>query len=258
MKTLVLIASIAVLAIMPATLPAMPFIDVEASIGAWRQSPSGYVSYESDDRLDLEELFEYDAETRLLGRLKVDMPLLIPNIYLVAAPVKFEETAITDDFYEFGGIVIVPGVRFQSELDLNQYDVGLYYDIPLLETATFKLLNVEAGVNFKIYDAKASVSQQTVPGIEVSESEEETVVIPMAYLGLCVRPTDRFAFEGEFRGITYRDSDFYSLIGRLKLYTFGPHFIAGGYRHDTGTSDEWDLEFDVDFAGAFVETGFAF
>lgn len=258
MKNLILIISLTVLLALPATLFAMPLIDIEAAVGGWRQSPSGYFSYESDDRLDLESLLNYDDENQLFGRLKIGMPLAIPNIYLMASPMEFEETAVTDDFYEFGGIVITPDFRFQSKLVLDQYDVGLYYDIPLLETATLHRLNIELGLNARIYDAEASVVQKTVPGIDVQESEKETILVPMLYLGVQFQPIEKLAFEGEFRGITYSDSDLYSLIGRVKLNTIGPFFLAGGYRYEAGESYDWDLEFDLDFKGPFLEAGISF
>jgi len=258
MKHAALIMSLIALLALPVPLSAMPAIDIEAAVGGWRQSPGGYFSYDSDDRLDIESLLDYDDETRLFGRVKIGMPLVIPNIYLMASPMEFKETAITDDFYEFGDIVITPGFKFQSKLVLDQYDVGLYYDIPLLETATLNRLNIELGLNARIYDAEASVTQKTVPGIDVRESEQETVLVPMVYLGVCVRPIERLALEGEFRGMSYSDSDLYSLIGRVKVKAIGPFFGAAGYRYEAGESHDWDLEFDVDFAGPFLEAGVEF
>lgn len=258
MKHFIRFISLIALLSLPMPLSAMPMIDIEAAVGGWRQSPGGYLSYESDDRLDLESLLDYDDESQFFGRLKIGMPFLIPNIYLMAAPMEFEETAFTDDFYEFGDIVITPGFRFQSKLVLDQYDVGFYYDIPLLETATLNRLNIELGLNARIYDAEATVTQKTIPGIDIEESEQETILVPMVYLGVCVRPIERLALEGEFRGMSYSDSDLYSLIGRAKVNAIGPFFAAAGYRYEAGESHDWDLEFDVDFAGPFFEAGVEF
>ena len=258
MKNLAWIIHIAILLALPVSLSAMPLVDIEAAIGGWQQSPSGYFSYKSDDRLDVESLLDYDDETQLFGRLKIDMPLVIPNIYLMASPMEFEETSRTDDFYEFGNIIITPGFRFQSKLVLDQYDVGLFYDIPLLKTATLNRLNIELGLNARIYDAEALVEQKTIPGIEVEESEQETLLVPMLYLGVQLQPIEKLTLEVEFRGVTYSGTDIYSLIGRVRVNTIGPFFIAGGYRYEAGKSDEWDLEFDLDFEGPFLEAGVSF
>ena len=57
---------------------------LEAAVGAWKQSPAGKLAFEAltiDDVLDLNNDLNYDDETRIFGRLKIDMPLFIPNIY---------------------------------------------------------------------------------------------------------------------------------------------------------------------------------
>ena len=272
MKNLAWIIHIAILLALPVSLSAMPLVDIEAAIGGWQQSPSGYFSYDSDDRLDLESLLNYQDEKQLFGRLKIDMPLVIPNIYLMASPMEFQEKAVTDYLYRFGDLVVPPGVWFQSKLVLDQYDVGLYYDIPLLKTATLNRLNIELGLNARIYDAEASVATIPPPvGVDIDdleltdildeygqESEQETILVPMIYLGIQIQPIEKLAFEGEFRGATYQDSDLYSLIGRVKVKAIGPFFFGGGYRYEAGDSHDWDLEFDVDFEGPFLEAGVSF
>lgn len=248
-----------ILIFLPVSVPAFSLGDIEVSIGAWQQSPSGYVSYKSDDKLDLQDVLSYDTEIRFFARLKCELPFMLPNVYLTAAPMGFKAASITDDFYDFGDIVIFPGIPFKSKLNLNQFDIGLYYDIPLLEKISLKWLSLEMGLNAKFFDAEAFVIQDTlIPGFEIKESEKEFAIIPMLYLGIFVQPTDRFAFEGEFRGISYRDNDFYSLIGRLKINTYGSLFVATGYRYDEGQSDISNLKFDVNFSGPFFETGMYF
>ncbi len=259
MKKTSLFLCLVLLLFLPVSLSALPLVDIELSVGAWQQSPNGYVSYKSDDRIDLQDVLSYDDEIRFLGRLKIELPFILPNIYLVAAPMKFEEASMVDDFYDFGDITILPGTDFKSKFIMNQFDIGLYYDIPLLEKISFKWLNVEMGLNIKIIDAKASVTQDTlIPGFKITESEKETTVVPMLYLGVSMRPIERLAFEGEFRGLSYSDNDMYSIVGRLKYNIYGPLFIAGGYRYDVGQSALFDLNFDVDFSGPFFETGVNF
>ena len=133
---------------LPVSLSALPLVDIELSVGAWQQTPNGYVSYKSDDRIDLQDVLSYDDEIRFLGRLKIELPFMLPNIYLVAAPMKFEEASMVDDFYDFGDITILPGTDFRSKFTMNQYDIGLYYDIPLLEKISLEFLNIENGIEY--------------------------------------------------------------------------------------------------------------
>jgi outer membrane protein len=259
MKTYVLTAALACLLCLPATLHALSPVDIEAAAGVWRPSPSGYVSYESDDRFDLEDVLNYDDETAFTGRLKIGLPFPVPSIYLMASSLRFKETGRTNSFSRFGDVIIVPGIAFDSKLSVDQYDIGLYYQFPLLKTATLNRLNVELGINAKIIDAKAEIVQETfAPLLVIRETEKDTLVAPMVYLGIQFRPIERLTMEGEFRGLSWRESNFYSLIGRLKVNAWGPLFIAGGYRYDTGDSTEFAFDFDVDFQGPFFETGLQF
>ena len=118
---------------------------LEFALGGWYQDPKGTLGYKAlgvDDILDLENDLKYEEETRVAGRLNIDMPLFIPNIYLMATPVEFEATGQKDGGFKFGDIVFDPG-PFETKTVLDHLDVGLYYGIPLLETATLKKFNID-------------------------------------------------------------------------------------------------------------------
>jgi outer membrane protein len=233
--------------------------NIELSVGIWNQSPSGFVSYQSDDRIDLENVLNYGPENRFTGRLKVETPRLWPNVYLMASPMKFEETSVTDQFYDFGDIVIIPGIEFFSKLVLNQFDLGLYYHLPLAENKQLKGVIFDLGFNLRIVDGEALVIQESlIRGVKLKDSKKETTFIPMLFLGIGFQPVERFFIEGEFRGIADSDSDIYSLIGRLKFNIYKSYFISGGYRYDYGKSDVFDFKFDTDFSGPMVELGVKF
>lgn len=231
---------------------------IEAAIGGWWQSPGGTFSYkkvsETDD-LDLERDLGYDDETRLTGRVKVDMPLLFPNIYLMVAPMKFDGTGQKDVSFKFGDMIFNASVPFTSDLTLDHVDIAFYYGIPFLKTATAGMLNVELGLNVRIIDLSAKI-RQDASGIE--ESADQTLPVPMVYLAAQLQPLKKLALEGEIRGISYSGNDYYSVIGRLRYDFFGPLFAAGGYRYDKFEIDEEDVIADVDFSGPFLEMGFKF
>ncbi len=89
-KSIVMMSLLAVL-MLPVSASALPLIDIEAAVGGWYTSPSGTLAYEpragiANDFLDIEDDLNFDDEFALMGRLKVDMPLIIPNIYLMATP----------------------------------------------------------------------------------------------------------------------------------------------------------------------------
>ena len=229
----------------------------EVAIGGWRQDSSGTLGYEvldDGDILDLEQDLKYEDETRWSARVIIDMPLFLPNIYLMATPMEFSATGQKDEGFKFGDINFDPG-QFYSETVLDNLDVGLFYGIPFLETATFEKLNVDLGVNIRIFDYELSV-QQASSGL--SESENGVLPIPMVFLAVRFSPIEELSFQVEGRGISYSGNDLYSIIGRVKVNIFGPLFAAGGYRYEKLKLDEEDVVADVEFSGPFLEAGFSF
>ena len=241
------------------TVPAASYaIGLEFAVGGWKQSPQGYLSYEpvtANDELDLERDCNYDDETRFTGRLKIDMPLFLPNIYLMATPMEFDGTGSkTVDFW-FGDELFSATDSFYSKITLDHYDVGFYYGIPFIETLSAETVNIDLGLNVRIYDFAVELRQDTT---SLEESEDFTLPVPMLYLAMQIKPVEKLSIEAEARGISYSGNQLYSLIGRVKFNVFGPVFAAAGYRYDKLKIDEEDVEVDIDFSGPFIEVGFKF
>jgi outer membrane protein len=234
----------------------------EAGVGYWGQKPSGTLAYNpvsSSDKLDIEEDLNYDKEYRPFARVKIELPLTLPNIYLMATPMKFEETGSKDADFTFGDITLNGSQPFDAMLRLDHYDVALYYPIPMLKTASLGKFNVEFGINARIIDLEAEVSgSQAVTGTSVTESKKFTIPVPMIYAGVQIKPFDKFSIEAEGRGIAYHSNHYYDLIGRVKIKPVWPLFIAGGYRHEDIKIDVSDVEASVKFSGPFVEAGVEF
>lgn len=251
-----LCALAALLLLISAPAGALPLVDIEGAVGGWQASPSGGMAYQGSD-LDLEGDLDYDHETDFTARLKIDMPLVLPNIYLMATPLEYEEATTRTRGFTFGGESFEKETDFRSRLTLDHYDIGFFYDVPLVQTVTLHRLNLEAGVNARIIDAEAVVEQEA-GGERVYAKKSETIPVPMVYLGAGLYPVERFGLEVELRGISYSDYELLSVIGRLRVKAFGPMFISGGYRYDAYDVKEDDLEIDVDFSGPFLETGLKF
>jgi outer membrane protein len=241
------------------SLPAISFaFGVEFSIGAWYQQPSGDLSFDKvtgDDDLDLEDDLGYDDKWKPVARLKIDMPSLIPNIYLMYTPMKWSETGKKKVDFSFGGENFRGDVDFDSELKMNHLDAALYYGIPGLQTATANVLNIDLGLNFRLLDFKAEIEQDD---IDEKESESYFLPIPMLFVGMQIEPLNWIGLDLEGRGIAYSDNHYVSLIGKLKVMPFGPIVVAGGYRYDNVKIDYQDVDIDADFKGPFAEIGLEF
>lgn len=235
--------------------PAMA-MGVEFAAGLWLQAPSGDVSYKFQgvgDTLNLKDDMGLGNEFRFTGRLKVDTPLFLPNIYVMATPMTFDGNGSKSVDFHFGDIDINANVPFTSQVRLTHYDLALYYSIPLLKTATFHKLNIDLGINVRLVDLEASLTQNGL-----TQSESLWLPLPMLFAAVQVTPIKPLAIEGEFRGITIGGNTYWSLVGRVKYKFIGPMFAAGGYRYDHIDVDESDLVIKADFSGPFIEVGLQF
>jgi outer membrane protein len=233
-------------------------IGLELAVGAWKQAPSGDLSYNTigtTDNLNLEDDLKYVDETRFNGRVKIDMPAVIPNIYLMMTPMEFEGEGSKSGSFQFGDETVDGAIGFFSDLKLNHNDIALYYGIPVLETVTLDKLNIDIGINVRIYDLELTLTQQST-GVVVSKSS--SIPVPMAYLAIQFRPLEALGIEVEGRGISISDNTIYSLIGRVRYKVFGPLFVTGGYRSDTMDISEEGAIVNTEFSGPFIEAGLSF
>jgi outer membrane protein len=255
MKKIFILSGLIFLLFIPTTALAW---GVEIAGGAWYQSPSGNLSFDKTthaDDLDLEDDLNYDDKWQPSGRLKIDMPLFIPNIYIMATPMKWDESGNKDVSFKFGGETFQADVDFDSKLKMNHLDVALFYGLPFIKTATAGVLNIDLGLNFRLLDVKAEIKQKD---LGLKESESYFLPLPMVYGAMQIVPVDWLGLEFEGRGVAYSSNYYVSLIGRLKVKPFGPFFVAGGYRYDTVKIDYQDIDIDTEFEGPFAEAGFDF
>jgi outer membrane protein len=231
-------------------------VGLEIAVGGWQQDPNGTFSHKplsSADLLSVDNDLRYDTEIRVQGRAKIDMPLLLPNIYLVAAPAEFEETGRKSASFKFGDTIFAGNVDFFSKLKFDQYDIALYYGLPFLKTATADILNVDLGINVRIFDALTQVRQGAI-----EETASAVAALPQVYVAVQLTPVEFLAFEAESRLMSFGDNTIYGLVGRVRLQIFGPVFVAGGYRYDKIDIDEGDVRVDFELQGPFAEVGFKF
>lgn len=229
---------------------------LEAAIGGWRQSPSGELAFEPSGTaslLDVEDDLNYEDENKLFGRLRIETPLFLPNLYVMATPMSFDGKGLKTVDFKFGDKIFDGGIGFDSKIILDHLDVGLFYGILPLKNATLGKLNIDIGVNVRVFDIEARLEQESIGKV----SEDVTLPLPMVFTAVQFRPLDALAFEAEGRGIAIGEDKAYSLIGRIRLNLFGPLFVTGGYRYDKYDIDYEDVVIDAHIGGPFVEVGLA-
>lgn len=248
-----------VLTIIPQVSYALGF---EIGAGYLQHKPSGDLAYKplsSNDKLDIERDLGYDRENRIFARIKVETPLLLPNVSVFITPVKFEEPGSKTENFTFGDITFDVTAPFDSKVRMDLYDVCLYYSLPFLNKATLGKINAEIGLNARFVDIDAEISgRDVITGLKKTESVSEIVPVPMIYAAIQLNPVDFLSIEAEGRGIAYSSNHYYDIIGKIKIKPIGPLFIAGGYRHNDIKIDYSDIEASVKLSGPFIETGIIF
>jgi len=91
--------------------------------------------HKSNDKLDIRDDLNYGNEYRMTARAKIFLPSAFPNIYLGYTPIKFDERGETTGSFTFGDVTFAGDVAFDSKTELNLYDAGLFYTIPLVDTS---------------------------------------------------------------------------------------------------------------------------
>ncbi len=249
--------SLLTIALMPGAASAM---GIEMSVGGWNQDPKGDLSFKADsaqDSLSIKDNLKYSDATKVFGRVKIDMPLIFSNIYLMATPLEYSAAGSKDTSFKFGNTTYNAGAPFTSELKLDHYDVGFYYGVPGLSIVTAGILNVDFGLDARIIDFKTQVTGTA--GLQtITEAKSLVIPLPMLYVGVQVKPVKWLAAEAEARGIAYGGNHYYDLIGRVNVKPFGPLFAAGGYRYEKIDIDRDDIKARASFSGPFGEAGVEF
>lgn len=253
-----LLSIVAALFLLPCR--AYAFFGAEVAVGEWWQSPSGTIAYKplsSLDNIDIKNDLKYGTEARTYFRAKVELPLFLPNLALQYTPMSFKGAGSKSIGFHYGGESFYDNIPFQSKITLDHTDLALYYPIPLLKTATLGKLNAELGLNIRQMKFEGIISQNTAT-INLSESKDITVYVPMIYAGVQIKPVSLFSIEAEFRAVAYGSNHYYDYAGRLKVNPIPVLFIAGGYRAEDIKIDASDVKAAIKFSGPFIEAGVSF
>jgi len=257
-KHSVLVLFVLSLAVIVLPSQAFAFLGLEAGVGYWQQTPSGTLDYKGTsltDNLDLKSDLNYEKKSNPFVRIKAELPLILPNIYIMATPMSFDGTGTKNVSFNYGGQTFSANTAIQSKVKLDHYDLAFFYPIPLLKPATVGVLNAELGLNIRKIDFQGTISQDT---LSLSASKSLSLYVPMIYVGVQVKPTSTFSVEIEGRGIAYGANHYYDYMGKLKIMPIGPLYVSGGYRAETIKIDQSDVKCDIKFAGPFVEAGLFF
>ncbi|MBF0328024.1 MAG: TIGR04219 family outer membrane beta-barrel protein [Nitrospirae bacterium] len=230
----------------------------EVALGVWYQRPDGNLQYKGDS-LGLASDLKYDSKSQMYARVKAELPLFLPNIYIMATPMKFKGTGIKAANFQFDNQNFTANNSYSTELTLDHYDFAFYYGVPFVKTATKDTLNVDAGLNLRVIDFKIKIDQ---PATNQSISKSLTLPVPMGYLGAQIKIHEKVSIEADLRGISFGNAHYYDVVGRIKGRVINAGilkgFIAAGYRYEDISIDAEDIKAGFKFSGPFAEVGVEF
>ena len=223
----------------------------------WPLSPQGELAYTppgSNSIAKIANVLESYNEDRPCGQLVFDFPRFFPNLYVMTTPAEFEGASSKNIRFHIGDKIFAAESDYNSQINLNELDLTLYYDVPLVKTLTADMLNIDLGLNVRAVDFDGNIEHEALG----KASKSFIVPIPMLFGALQFHPLHSLALEAEGRGIALGPNKAFSLVGRIRWNVLDHVFAAGGYRYDKFDIDYQGVLIDADISGPFFEAGLSF
>ncbi|MBO6875458.1 MULTISPECIES: TIGR04219 family outer membrane beta-barrel protein [Marinobacter] len=234
--------------ILVAPLSQADVVGLGASVSYWDSDLSGKAAT-NNDVVDVENDLNLDSDSNANASLYLEHPVpLLPNVRLNYTLV--EQSGRGELGADFGGIVVGSGVDVQSDLDIEQLDLTLYYEV------LDNWVNLDLGLTAR--DLSGELLVQEVGGGLQADQTSVDAVIPMGYLaarfdlpltGLSVGAEGNFI---SFDGDSLHDFNAYGQY-EISLIQF-----RAGYRQMSIDYEDDSDRLDVEIGGPFVSAGVSF
>lgn len=219
-------------------------LGVGATVGYWDADYSGEAS-KGNDRVDLERDLNLssDSNANLTAYFEHPVPVL-PNVRLAYTRTK-----------QSGNGELVTGYdnvvgRVRSELELEQLDVTLYYEI------LDNWVNLDLGLTVRDFSGELLVQNRDIPS-QSSETKADAV-LPLVYVAARFDlPFTGVSVGGDANAITYDGDSVYdfNVYGQYEMSLLQ---LRAGYRQISLDYDDGDDNLDIELSGPFVSAGLRF
>ncbi|MDX1597421.1 MAG: TIGR04219 family outer membrane beta-barrel protein [Marinobacter sp.] len=235
-------------AVLAAPLAHADVVGLGANVSYWDSDLSGKAA-SNGDVVDVENDLDLDSDSNANLSAYVEHPVpLLPNVRLNYTSI--EQSGRGELGANFDNIIVLSGVtEVQSDLDLDQLDLTLYYEV------LDNWVNVDLGLTVRDLDGELRV--QEVNGTAVSESEIDAVV-PMGYLAARFDlPFTGVSVGGEANLISFDGDSVYD-YNAYGQYEIAMLQLRAGYREISIDYEDDDDKLDVDLGGPFLSAGVRF
>lgn len=219
-------------------------LGVGATFGYWDADYSGTAS-KDNDQVDLERDLNLsgDSNANLTAYFEHPVPVL-PNVRLAYTRTEQSGNGQIPTGYDnvFGDV--------RSELELEQLDVTLYYEI------LDNWVNLDLGLTVRDFSGELLVQSRTIPG--QSSKTEADAVLPLLYVAARFDlPFTGASVGGDANAISYDGDSVYdfNVYGQYELSLLQ---LRAGYRQIALDYEDGDDNLDIELSGPFISAGLRF
>lgn len=220
-------------------------LGVGANVSYWDSDLSGKAAT-NNDLVDVENDLNLDNDTNANLSAYFEHPVpLLPNVRLNYT--RIEQSGRGELSTQYDLVSVGP---VDSNLELTQFDVTLYYEV------LDNWVNLDLGLTARNLDGELSVQQIGGAG-SVSRTEVDGV-LPMGYLAARFDlPLTGVSVGGEANLISFDgDSVYdYNVYGQYQLSLLQ---LRAGYRQISIDYEDSDDRLDIELGGPFVSAGLTF
>ncbi len=233
--------------ILVAPLSQADIVGLGASVSYWDSDLSGEAA-SNNDVVDVENDLNLDSDSNANASLYLEHPVpLLPNVRLNYTVIEQSGRG------ELGtsGFVGIPGsVEVQSDFDLDQLDLTLYYEV------LDNWVNLDLGITAR--DLSGELIVQEIGGGLAANETTVDAVIPMGYLAARFDlPLTGVSVGAEGNFISF-DGDSVHDFNAYGQYEISLIQLRAGYRQMAIDYEDGNDRLDVEIGGPFVSAGVSF
>lgn len=233
--------------ILVAPLSQADIVGLGASVSYWDSDLSGQAA-NNGDVVDVENDLNLDSDSNANASLYLEHPVpLLPNVRLNYTVIEQSGRG------ELGtsGFVGIPGsVEVQSDFDLDQLDLTLYYEV------LDNWVNLDLGITAR--DLSGELIVQEIGGGLAANETTVDAVIPMGYLSARFDlPLTGVSVGAEGNFISF-DGDSVHDFNAYGQYEISLIQLRAGYRQMAIDYEDGNDRLDVEIGGPFVSAGVSF
>lgn len=245
MRRLIMVTTAALVTAAP--LVSADVVGIGASVSYWDAQLSGK-AVNKGKAVDVENDLNLsnDSSANLTAYIEHPIPVL-PNVRLNYTRIQQSGRGnVGAQGYEN----LTGNTRTQSDLDLKQLDVTLYYE--LLDN----WVNLDAGLTARSLDGDLVVRDRS--GLQPVSRTRVKAVVPMGYLAARFDlPLTGVSVGAEGNGIAYGGNSIYD-VNAYGQYQVSLLQLRAGYRQQSINYDDKDNTLDIKLGGPFVSAGLTF